>query len=128
MANQWSTAEIWYAERRLRNRIFNSQELFGEPAWDILLELYISRSQGKTISIKSLCLGTGLPTSTGLRWLAHLEQSGLVMREQDPTDKRRVFVTITDTAVERMEQVMHTAAKRDLTFLRPPNRTEQMRA
>jgi DNA-binding MarR family transcriptional regulator len=123
-AHQWSTAEIWYAERRLRNSIFNSDELFGEPAWDILLQLYISRSQEKSISIKSLCLGAELPTATGIRWVANLAQLGLVTREQDPTDKRRVFVSITEAAVERMEQVMRTAATRDLAFLRPPSRGE----
>ena len=36
-----------YEDRRSRPSIFGNEELFGEPAWDILLDLYIAHVEGK---------------------------------------------------------------------------------
>ncbi len=47
-----------YATRRRRSRIFQNNELFGEPAWDILLDLYIAHVEKKSVSVSSACIGT----------------------------------------------------------------------
>lgn len=67
-------------------------ELLGEPAWDILLELF---SQPAAQSMKSLCIGAGVPLTTTLRWVALLEQQGMLDQFPDPGDARRTLVRLT---------------------------------
>jgi DNA-binding MarR family transcriptional regulator len=88
-------AKDMYKERVSRRRFF-SPGLFGEPAWDILLDLYIAEKESQSISISAACLGAQVPMSTALRHLKLLEQEGLVSREPDARDGRRHHVRISD--------------------------------
>ncbi|MEM6476000.1 MAG: winged helix DNA-binding protein [Pseudomonadota bacterium] len=102
-----------YAVRRQRAGIFGSADLFGEPAWDILLDLYIAFGEEKPVSVSSACIGSASPPTTGLRWLGVLADHGLVVREQDPDDQRRVLVRLTDHGVEAMDRYFdHAAAEK----------------
>lgn len=92
-----------YALRRKRAVIFGNPELFGEPAWDILLDLYIAQAEGKPVSVSSACIGSASPATTGLRWLGVLAEEGLVLRENDPEDNRRVLVRLTGKGTAAME-------------------------
>lgn len=80
--------------RRNRDRFFSAQ-LFADPAWDMLLELYACELGQQRISISSLCLGSAVPATTALRWITTLEQEKLVERRPDPTDGRRFFIQLT---------------------------------
>jgi len=80
---------------RSKRSHYLSTELFGEPAWDILLDLLRAELAGDPISVSSACIAADIPASTGLRWLKVLEQKGLVTRQYDPRDARRTFVVLT---------------------------------
>lgn len=98
-----------YALRRKRAAIFGNPDLFGEPAWDILLDLYIAQGEGKQVSVSSACIGSAAPATTGLRWLSVLAEQGLVMRENDPEDHRRVLVRLTRAGVTAMDRFFEAA-------------------
>ena len=83
--------------RRVRDRHFDGS-LFGEPAWDILLELYASELAQMPLTVTQLCIGAAVPSSTALRWISNLENSELLTRSPDPMDGRRMFVSMTDKA------------------------------
>lgn len=87
-----------YRARRLRAQFFAGADLFGEPAWDLLLDLFINANEGKHVPVTSACIGAAVPTTTALRWLAILESRGLVEREADSSDARRIFVRLTPQA------------------------------
>lgn len=93
-----------YALRRKRAAIFGNPDLFGEPAWDILLDLFIAHGQGKPVSVSSACIGSAAPATTGLRWLGVLADEGLILREPDPEDHRRVMVRLTPSGLGAMER------------------------
>jgi len=93
-----------YALRRKRADLFGNPELFGEPAWDILLDLYIAHGEAKPVSVSSACIGSAAPATTGLRWLGVLADEGLVVRENDPEDHRRVLVRLTRKGITAMER------------------------
>ena len=101
-----------YLERRRRNRTFGDAELFGEPAWDILLDLFHAAKQRKRVSVTSACIAADVPSSTALRWIAVLEQKGLVIRESDPSDARRIFVRLSTVGYGRMVDFFATSATR----------------
>ncbi len=93
-----------YAVRRRRTAIFDNDELFGEPAWDILLDLYIANVENKSVSVSSACIGSAAPPTTGLRWLGVLSEQGLIAREHDPEDQRRVLVRLTEKGLTAMDE------------------------
>ena len=81
--------------RRLRGRYFKP-DLFADPAWDILLELCAAHSHNRQVSVTSLCIGANVPTTTAMRWIALMTEEGLLNRRDDPLDRRRVYIAITD--------------------------------
>ena len=91
-----------YRERRMRDEYFGQPGLFGEPAWDILLDLTQAEMAGRKLSVTSACIGACVPPTTALRWLAVLEQHGLVERESDSNDGRRAFVRLSDEGIRKM--------------------------
>lgn len=95
-----------YKFRRRREAIFPCREIFSEPGWDILIDLILQESTGKKISISSACLASSAPATTALRWLAALEQNGLVEKEQDSSDGRRQFVRPTHKSRTLMQKLL----------------------
>ena len=91
---KYECAEKIYNLRRKRDKIFKTG-LFSDPAWDILLDLYISERSNKEIYVTSACLAAGVPASTGLRWITILIQNGYVERRGDAADARRSLVSLT---------------------------------
>ena len=91
------------AERRLRERFFDP-DLFGEPAWDMLLDLYAARLEHTRVSVSSLCIAATVPSTTALRWLRTLTENGLVRRHADPQDRRRVFIELAETTANGMDR------------------------
>lgn len=87
--------------RRRRDSIFEP-ELFGEPAWDILLELYAADCIDRKLSISSVCYVSGVPATTALRWIKKLEQDGWVQRVADPLDGRRHWMQLTEKSASAM--------------------------
>ncbi|MGB3711207.1 MAG: MarR family transcriptional regulator [Erythrobacter sp.] len=92
-----------YERRRNRNSIFGRPDLFGEPAWDILLDLYVAFVRDKPVSVSSACIGSAAPPTTGLRWLGVLCEEGFTLREHDPNDLRRVLVRLTERGIAAMD-------------------------
>lgn len=102
-----------YALRRRRAIIFGNPELFGEPAWDILLDLYIAHADGKHVSVSSACIGSAAPATTGLRWLGVLAQEGLIVRENDVDDQRRVMVRLSTAGLAAMNRFFEAVETAD---------------
>ena len=87
--------------RRTRDKIFGD-ELFADPAWDMLLESLAAHLRRQKISVSGLCAVAAVPATTALRWIVKLEQEGLLTREDDPLDHRRTWICITDAGLSAM--------------------------
>lgn len=95
------------AKRTIRRRILRRQllgpaELFGEPAWDVLIDLFIHECEDKPISVSSLWGATGLSESSSKRVLQKLYAAELIYRMDDPTDGRRQFVRLSPNVANRL--------------------------
>lgn len=88
-------------QRQLRARFFDG-DLFGDPAWDMLLDLTAARAEHGRVSVTSLCIASGVPPTTALRWIGQMTDAGLLQRVDDETDRRRAFITLTDKAADAM--------------------------
>lgn len=94
---------------RAQRRKFFDASLFGEPAWEMLLEAYDAKVRGRRECISSLCHSSAVPATTALRWLATLEKGGWIMRIQDPHDARRVLVEATEKTLQAMDALFGRA-------------------
>ena len=84
--------------RRLREQFF-PPDLFGEAAWDMLLDLTAARIERKRVAVSSLCIAAAVPPTTALRAIRGMTERGLFVRVDDEMDKRRVFIELgADTA------------------------------
>ena len=79
--------------RRLRARYF-PQELFADPAWDMLLDLLQAEIAQQSVPVSSLSIASAVPATTALRWLRAMVSQGILIRRADPLDGRRVFVEL----------------------------------
>ncbi|WP_219895244.1 winged helix DNA-binding protein [Aquisediminimonas profunda] len=95
-------------QRRLRNRFFDPA-LFADPAWDMLLDLMAARLEGESVSVTSLCIASAVPSTTALRWIRTLIDTGLVQRRADPADGRRIHISLTDPAALAMSAYLAAA-------------------
>jgi DNA-binding MarR family transcriptional regulator len=83
--------------RRLRGR-FLPEDLFADPAWDMLLCLFRAELLQHRVAVSSICSSAAVPATTALRWLNTLVERRLCVRRADPHDGRRVFVELTPDA------------------------------
>lgn len=88
-------------QRQMRARFFDG-ELFADPAWDILLDLTAARAEHTRVSVTSLCIASGVPPTTALRWIGQMTDAGLLQRVEDETDRRRAFIALSDKAADAM--------------------------
>ena len=77
--------------------------LFGEPAWDILLDLFVAAKGKELRSVKAVCLASQVPEATALRHIAQLSIAGLIEQKRDPADRRRKFLFLTASGEQKME-------------------------
>ena len=91
--------------RRSRDRYFGSH-LFADPAWDMLLDLMAARLERVQVAVSSLCIAACVPPTTALRWVKMMTQSGLFERANDPKDRRRVFIRLSEEAAQSMTRLL----------------------
>jgi len=89
-----SVAEKVYSARRERERLLGS-DLFADPAWDILLHLFIASLERRPVTVSKACHASAAPATTALRFIATLENAGLIARRQHPHDRRSSTLELT---------------------------------
>ncbi len=86
--------------------------IFGEPAWDMILDLFISHEERRSVSISGLAVVAGVPGSTAYRWIERMTSMGLLIQTPDETDGRRTFVTLEREFLSKVRSYLSRAAGR----------------
>ena len=101
-----SAESVQTARRMVRERLRRGQffrpELFADPAWDMMLDIFIAEAEGRETPVMNLCLSSQVPETTTLRWVRTLEHAGIFLREKDEHDLRRVLVRLSPDASKAM--------------------------
>lgn len=92
-------------ERKRRGKYFN-RSMFAEPAWDMLLAIYVM--QGHRISVAKLVAKVDVPQTTALRWLQYLEKERFVGKAPDPDDRRQVSVHLLENGLQQLEAYLRS--------------------
>ena len=98
--------------RASRRQIFGA-DLFADPAWDMLLELFALTCEGRRVSVSKLSHAAGVPGTTALRWIDKLETECLIVRSDDPHDARRVWVMLSQAGFSAMTTFVERVTGRE---------------
>ncbi|MFM6932196.1 MAG: MarR family transcriptional regulator [Novosphingobium sp.] len=96
-----------YSVRRLRSK--HLPHMFGEPTWDLMLDLYIAFLEGRKVTTKSACIGADCPTATALRKIVDLEAAGMIYRVDDFHDKRLKWIALSKEGIWAMNRLSDDA-------------------
>jgi DNA-binding MarR family transcriptional regulator len=89
--------------RRTRAGLF-TPELFFDPAWDMLLVLFLARLRRQSVAMSHLAEETAVSASTAVRWLDALDRQGLVIRKSDLRGDRGAFVELSARGTAAMQE------------------------
>jgi DNA-binding MarR family transcriptional regulator len=98
-------AKWLYSIRRLRPGS-QVRGLYSDPAWDILLDLYIRQKLRLKTSITAAGLATEAPPTTALRYITLLCSQNLIQREPDTKDGRRHWLTLSPETAADLDTYM----------------------
>lgn len=111
-------ASIFRARQR-RLKHFDA-DLFGDPAWDMLLDLFVNQVRGVRVTVGSLGLAARVPQATGIRWIDVLVQKGLVRKLSAADDRRLTLVELTQEGFRKVRAyVQEGIGKFDMPFPDP---------
>ena len=99
-----------------RSRYMSAANLFADPAWFIMLDLFVRQHSGLQTTVSSACHASFSPVTTALRYLAILTERNMIERAYDPVDQRRVFVKLTQEASAQIQRTLLTDDDDDLTI------------
>lgn len=83
------------AGRKQRDRYFDPM-LFSNPAWDILLNLFVADSEGRPVTLLDSCLISTIPQGVALRWLGYLKQEEMVLERSDPENPGQTLIRLSE--------------------------------
>lgn len=86
-------ARLILAGRKQRDRYFDPM-LFSNPAWDILLNLYVAEAEGRPVTVLESCLASTVPQGVAVRWLGYLKQEEMVIEISDPVRPRQTVIRL----------------------------------
>lgn len=106
--HEQSPASAGYIDNILRRRADRNaafgREIFSNAPWDILLALYSAYPSQCRESVGSVTIPSGVSRTTALRWLAKLEELGLICLNPDHLDGRRRYAELSDTGLKAMNK------------------------
>lgn len=105
-----SRARSLLNSRRVRKQYFQS-DIFGEPAWEILLALYVTQESGARLTMTKLAEWIEAPLTTVARWVKALEEQSLVQRVEHPTDRRTIFIRLHEAGRSALDAYLASIAK-----------------
>lgn len=98
----YENAKAAMRRRLLRQQLFGAPDLFGDPAWEMLIDLYVHQCERKRLSISALCVTSSIPFSSALRLANKLCAAGILRRVPDPIDGRRTFIQLEPEVAHRV--------------------------
>jgi hypothetical protein len=99
-------AEAMLRFRLHRTQVF-SRDIIGEPAWEMLLEVFVADARGLPMTGRVVAERHRVPGSVMSRWLKHLTADGLLVG--DGTGNLDDELTLSGAGMAKMEEVLAEA-------------------
>lgn len=108
------TAQAMLQRRRRRSDEFEPT-MFGEPAWEMLLALYVRETSGASSTAEELQPASATASSAE-RWLRYLEKEGLARRRYYPGYGRTFFVELSDRGRQALDRYLGAVGELNLSL------------
>jgi len=82
----------------------------GDPHWLMMLELFIAAEEQRLVSVSSLCMAAGVPSTTALRYVRTLEDKDIFERTIHPKDRRICHIRLSADARRQLERYLMSVA------------------
>lgn len=89
--------------RRFRSQVF-SPDICGEPAWELLLEVFVADANGLPVTGRIVAERNGVAGPVMSRWLKHLTAEGLLITEM--TGSLDDELTLSGLGMDKVETVL----------------------
>ncbi|MGU3389188.1 hypothetical protein [Sphingomonas sp. M1A8_2b] len=89
--------------RRFREKVL-TPDIFGEPAWELLLEVFVADAAGEPITARMVAERRGTSPAVLSRWLRHLTVQGLIVGDGDGDVDDEL--TLSGIGMEKIETVL----------------------
>ena len=89
------------AALRERERLFGAG-LFTDPAWTILLQLFVAGEEGREAKSETLCVAAAVPETVALRCIALLVLAKLVKRRARLSEREGTYLELTEAGQARL--------------------------
>ena len=99
-----------------RSRLVAAANLFADPAWFILLDLYVRQHSGLDTGVSSACRASFSLVTTALRHIAIMTERNIIVRRFDPRDQRRVYLELTEETKQEIQRILLTDDANDLAI------------
>ena len=73
-------AKLELREQRQRNQYLSKSDIFGDPAWEVMLEAYVAATESRCVRLMDLGRDLGKPVPSVTRLALILESEGFVER------------------------------------------------
>lgn len=103
---------------RKRRADYLHRAMLGEPAYDMMLGLYVTEGEGEWVTASRIAEIAAVAPSSASRWIEYLVTKQLIFREPHPTHKRASVLKLTGKGKEALEGLFRTMLEgyRDLSF------------
>jgi len=113
--------------KRVRDKFF-PECAQGDPSWDIILYVLEQDLLNRPVSVTSACHATLIPQTTAMRKIEEMVAQGLMIRDSDPDDRRRILVAPTELCREQARMFLGGVLNQTLGAVHPealPSDTKQ---
>ncbi|MFN3775732.1 hypothetical protein BSZ14_16375 [Sphingomonas sp. Sph1(2015)] len=93
-----SPADIGSILRAAREGIggFLNPDLFADPAFDMLLFIFLEEEAGRSVETSACYRASGVPRTTAVRWINMLVSMGMFHSTPHPTDRRLALLSLSE--------------------------------
>jgi hypothetical protein len=74
----------------------------GDPAWTMILELFVAELEGRRMNQSRLTVASEVAQTTGLRIVHGLIEQGVFVSRSDPADGRQLILGLSEETAERV--------------------------
>lgn len=76
-------------------KVFNP-DLFADPAFDMLLFVFLEEEAGRSVETSACYRASGVPRTTAVRWINMLVSMGMFHSAPHPTDRRLALLSLSE--------------------------------
>ena len=78
----------------------------------MLIALFVSHRDHRPTNVKALVAMADAPVTTSQRWIEHLHKLKLIDRVNDPTDRRRIEISLSNAGFEAVSAYLTAISRR----------------